>query len=87
MSDAGRKDSTVGEIVNLMSNDAQQFQSLTMYLHDIWSSPLQIGICMYFLYITLGISSLAGVGFLLILLPINIILSLKARGIQVVIGS
>lgn len=54
MSNSSRKESTVGEIVNLMSVDAQRFMDLTAYLNMIWSAPLQIALALYFLWETLG---------------------------------
>jgi ATP-binding cassette subfamily C (CFTR/MRP) protein 1 len=42
LSNASRQSSTVGEIVNLMSVDAQRLLDLTNYLHLLWSSPFQI---------------------------------------------
>ncbi|KAG8222673.1 hypothetical protein J437_LFUL002555 [Ladona fulva] len=53
MSNSARKESTVGEIVNLMSVDAQRFMDLTAYLNMIWSAPLQITLALYFLWQTL----------------------------------
>lgn len=55
LSNAARKESTVGEIVNLMSVDAQRFMDLVVYLNMIWSAPLQIALALYFLWQTLGI--------------------------------
>jgi len=54
MSNAARKESTVGEIVNLMAVDAQRFMDLTAYLNMIWSAPLQIALALYFLWGALG---------------------------------
>jgi len=54
LSNASRKESTVGEIVNLMSVDAQRFMDLTAYLNMLWSAPLQIALSLYFLYQILG---------------------------------
>lgn len=36
MSSSAKKDSTIGEIVNLMSVDAQRFMDLTPYLNMLW---------------------------------------------------
>ena len=36
MNSASKKDSTVGEIVNLMSVDAQRFMDLIPYLNMLW---------------------------------------------------
>lgn len=44
-----------------MQIDTQKFMDLTLYLNLIWSSPLQIGLSLYFLWGTLGPSSLAGI--------------------------
>lgn len=60
MSNSARKESTVGEIVNLMSVDAQRFMDLTTYINMLWSAPLQIGLALYFLWGILGPSVLAG---------------------------
>ena len=57
MSSSSRKDSTVGEIVNLMAVDAQRFMDLTTYLNMIWSAPLQIALAIYFLYDILGMKN------------------------------
>ncbi|GBP05708.1 Multidrug resistance-associated protein 1 [Eumeta japonica] len=39
ISNASRKETTVGEIVNLMAVDAQRFMDLTTYLNMLWSAP------------------------------------------------
>jgi len=50
ISNAARQESTVGEIVNLMSTDAQRFMDLMSYIHILWSGPLQIIIAVLMLY-------------------------------------
>lgn len=60
LSNSARKESTVGEIVNLMAVDAQRFMDLTAYINMIWSAPLQICLALYFLWGILGPSVLAG---------------------------
>lgn len=42
ITNSARKSSTVGEIVNLMSVDAQRFMDLATYINMIWSAPLQV---------------------------------------------
>ncbi|ETE66837.1 Canalicular multispecific organic anion transporter 1, partial [Ophiophagus hannah] len=78
-----RKESTVGETVNLMSIDAQRFMDFTVYMHQLWSSPLQIIISLVFLWTELGPSVLAGIGVLMLLIPLNAVLVTKSRSIQV----
>lgn len=62
ISNSARKNRTVGEIVNLMSNDAQKFQELVMFLNMLWSAPISIVLAIYFLYQELGVAVFAGTG-------------------------
>ena len=71
MTGAARKESTVGEIVNLMSVDVQRFMDLLPYLNMIWSAPFQIALCCYFMYQQLGPSIFVGVGLLVLSIPLN----------------
>lgn len=50
ITNAAKRSSTVGEIVNLMSVDAQRFMDLTTFLNMLWSAPLQIMLALYFLW-------------------------------------
>lgn len=83
MSSSAKKDSTVGEIVNLMAVDAQRFLELTSYLHFLWSGPLVIALSLYFLYDLLGVAIFAGLGVMIIMVPINIWIASKLRAYQI----
>lgn len=50
ISSTARRTSTVGEIVNLMSVDAQRFMDLITYINMLWSAPLQVVLALYFLW-------------------------------------
>uniref|UniRef100_A0A4W6CQC3 ATP-binding cassette, sub-family C (CFTR/MRP), member 2 n=1 Tax=Lates calcarifer TaxID=8187 RepID=A0A4W6CQC3_LATCA len=78
-----RKESTVGETVNLMSADAQRFNEVTNFIHLLWSCPLQIILAIVFLWLELGPSVLAGLAVMVLMVPINGLLATKARNIQV----
>ncbi|XP_069125383.1 multidrug resistance-associated protein 1-like [Argopecten irradians] len=82
LSNAARRTSTVGEIVNLMSVDAQRFMDLMTYFHTIWSGPFQIAVSLYFLWQTLGPSVLAGTGVMIIMIPVNAVIAKKSRDLQ-----
>ena len=43
-----------GNIVNLMSNDAQKFFDIMPTLHNIWAAPLQIALAALFLILLLS---------------------------------
>ncbi|NWU95637.1 MRP2 protein, partial [Upupa epops] len=83
MSGATRKESTVGETVNLMSADAQRFMDMANFVHQLWSSPLQIILSIAFLWGELGPSVLAGIAVMVLLIPINALLVTKSKAIQV----
>ncbi|XP_028899889.2 multidrug resistance-associated protein 1 isoform X3 [Zeugodacus cucurbitae] len=83
ISNATRKESTVGEIVNLMAVDAQRFMDLTTYLNMIWSAPLQIALAMYFLWLQLGPSVLAGLAVMIILIPVNGVIANRIKVYQI----
>ncbi|XP_044154090.1 ATP-binding cassette sub-family C member 2-like [Bufo gargarizans] len=82
VTNAIRKESTVGETVNLMSADAQKFMDLTNYIHLLWSSPLQMVVSVVFLWAELGPSVLAGLGVMILLIPINAVLATKSKTFQ-----
>lgn len=83
LSNTAKRSSTVGEIVNLMSVDAQRFMDLMTYVHTVWSGPLQIIVALYFLYMELGPSIFAGFGVMIVLIPINALIAKKIRDLQV----
>uniref|UniRef100_A0A8C1PEQ3 Uncharacterized protein n=1 Tax=Cyprinus carpio TaxID=7962 RepID=A0A8C1PEQ3_CYPCA len=82
VSNDSRKESTAGEIVNLMSADAQRFNDVTNFIHLLWSCPLQIILAIAFLWIELGPSVLAGLLVMVLMVPINGWLATKSRGFQ-----
>ncbi|XP_014824510.1 PREDICTED: canalicular multispecific organic anion transporter 2 [Poecilia mexicana] len=83
ITNAAKRSSTVGEIVNLMSVDAQRFMDLTTFLNMLWSAPLQIMLALYFLWQNLGPSVLAGVAVMIMLIPFNAVIAMKTRTYQV----
>jgi ATP-binding cassette, subfamily C (CFTR/MRP), member 1 len=84
ISNNAKKDTTVGEIVNLMAVDAQRFFELTSYLHVLWSGPLVIALAIYFLYGILGPSVFAGLGVMLLMIPLTGVIATKLRNLQII---
>ncbi|KAM7371220.1 hypothetical protein PAMP_010709 [Pampus punctatissimus] len=83
ITNTAKRSSTVGEVVNLMSVDAQRFMDLTTFLNMLWSAPLQIVLALYFLWQNLGPSVLAGVAVMILLIPFNAVIAMKTRAYQV----
>uniref|UniRef100_A0A2K6UXV0 Multidrug resistance-associated protein 1 n=1 Tax=Saimiri boliviensis boliviensis TaxID=39432 RepID=A0A2K6UXV0_SAIBB len=80
---SARKSSTVGEIVNLMSVDAQRFMDLATYINMVWSAPLQVILALYLLWLNLGPSVLAGVAVMVLMVPFNAVMAMKTKTYQV----
>ncbi|XP_048187708.1 multidrug resistance-associated protein 1 [Perognathus longimembris pacificus] len=83
ITNAARKSSTVGEIVNLMSVDAQRFMDLATYINMVWSAPLQVALALYLLWLNLGPSILAGVAVMILMVPFNAVMAMKTKTYQV----
>ncbi|XP_015279767.1 PREDICTED: multidrug resistance-associated protein 1-like [Gekko japonicus] len=82
LSSSSRQKYTTGEIVNLMSTDVQQLMELTINLNLLWSAPFQILLAIIFLWQELGPSVLAGVGMLLLVVPINVYVAAKVKQLK-----
>ncbi|KAK7503669.1 hypothetical protein BaRGS_00005208, partial [Batillaria attramentaria] len=75
MDTEARQESTVGQAVNLMSDDVNQIVHMFSWmLHELWTSPIKIVFCLYMLYTALGPSMLYGVLLLAALVPIQLVL-------------
>uniref|UniRef100_A0A5F8HF53 Multidrug resistance-associated protein 1 n=1 Tax=Monodelphis domestica TaxID=13616 RepID=A0A5F8HF53_MONDO len=83
ITNSARKSSTVGEIVNLMSVDAQRFMDLATYINMIWSAPLQVILALYLLWLNLGPSVFAGVAVMILMVPLNAVMAMKTKTYQV----
>lgn len=73
---------TTGEIVNYMSIDANTFNFLVPDIHFLWTSPIQIGISLYLLYLQVGYAMFAGLAALLLMIPLNTILAKRMIYLQ-----
>ncbi|KAG7227636.1 hypothetical protein INR49_005451 [Caranx melampygus] len=62
---------TTGQIVNLLSNDVNKFDEVTLYLHFLWIGPLQAATVILLLMYAIGPSCLAGMAVFFILMPIQ----------------
>nr|XP_046259915.1 ATP-binding cassette sub-family C member 4-like isoform X2 [Scatophagus argus] len=62
---------TTGQIVNLLSNDVNKFDEVTLYLHFLWLGPLQAATVILLLMYAIGPSSLAGMAVFFILMPVQ----------------
>ncbi|KAH9872673.1 hypothetical protein J1614_005067 [Plenodomus biglobosus] len=74
---------TTGAIINLMAVDAFKVSEISAYLHFLWANtPVQVVVAIVLLYRILGYSSIAGIGMMVILLPINMYVAKQFAKIQ-----
>ncbi|XP_045018385.1 ATP-binding cassette sub-family C member 4 isoform X6 [Bubalus bubalis] len=59
---------TTGQMVNLLSNDVNRFDQVTTFLYYLWVGPLQAIAVTALLWMEIGMSCLAGMAVLIILL-------------------
>ncbi|KAM3584831.1 uncharacterized protein V6R79_000382 [Siganus canaliculatus] len=62
---------TTGQIVNLLSNDVNRFDEVTLNLHYLWVGPVQAVVIIAFLWCEIGPSCLAGVAIITLLVPVQ----------------
>lgn len=73
----------VGAIINLMAVDSFKVAEVCAYLHFLIAAvPVQVIIAVALLYQILGWSSIAGIGVMVLLLPINYLISSRFSKIQ-----
>ncbi|XP_050545467.1 probable multidrug resistance-associated protein lethal(2)03659 isoform X2 [Daktulosphaira vitifoliae] len=64
-------ETTVGQVVNLLSNDVNRFDIAIIFIHYLWIGPLQTILVLYFLWQEVGPSSVVGVAILLLFIPLQ----------------
>ncbi|KAL5236136.1 hypothetical protein ACI65C_003546 [Semiaphis heraclei] len=74
--------STTGHIINLISNDVNRFDVSLIYLPFLWIGPLETFVSIFFLWQEVGVSSVIGVGTLLIFIPLQVWLASKTSTIR-----
>ncbi|XP_066891023.1 multidrug resistance-associated protein 1-like isoform X6 [Kogia breviceps] len=82
LSNVSRKKFSTGEIINLMSADAQQLMDLTANINLLWSAPFQILMAISSLWQELGPAVLAGVAVLVFVVPVNALVAHRMKKLK-----
>ncbi|XHG00182.1 hypothetical protein AWENTII_003647 [Aspergillus wentii] len=83
LSNEGRLSKTTGDIVNHMAVDQQRLSDLTQFGTQLWSAPFQITLCMVSLYQLVGPSMFAGIGVMLLMIPLNGAIARMMKKLQI----
>eukprot|EP00092_Neocalanus_flemingeri_P010518 GFUD01011332.1.p1 GENE.GFUD01011332.1~~GFUD01011332.1.p1 ORF type:complete len:1535 (+),score=298.00 GFUD01011332.1:327-4607(+) len=62
---------STGQVINFMSTDTDRIVNFSPSLHAAWSLPFQFGVTLILLYQQVGISFLTGLGFTILIMPVN----------------
>lgn len=82
ISSSAKKNTTVGEIVNLMAVDAHRFYEMSPYILVGITAPMVMGLALYFLYLVIGASAFAGLAALIAMFPISGFLASRMQTLQ-----
>ncbi|CAM9948860.1 unnamed protein product, partial [Ectocarpus sp. 4 AP-2014] len=82
LSNKARQSTSTGELVTLMSNDAQRLPDMALSVHAIWSTPLFIVVAVFLLVNLVGAAAVAGIMLLVLMIPIQGVLAAKQMGLQ-----
>ncbi|VDP52506.1 unnamed protein product [Schistosoma curassoni] len=74
LSSEARSQYTTGELINLLSVDVNRIKELFMFSFLVWDAFIEFGLSFILLWRQLGSAAIAGVGFLLLVLPLNCLL-------------
>lgn len=84
LSNEGRSAKTTGDIVNHMAVDQQRLADLTQFGTQLVSAPFQITLCMVSLYQLVGMSMFAGIGVMILMIPLNGIIARMMKKLQII---
>lgn len=77
MSQTALGETTVGQVINLISNDVGRFDIAANSIHYVWIGPLLTIVVIYLLWHEIGVSSLIGVSGFLFFIPLQCTLNRK----------
>jgi len=64
-------------MITLISNDVNQFDVIYHKLHFLWIGPLQTIVATYLLWQEIGVSSLIGIAFFFVFIPLQGLLTIN----------
>ena len=64
-------ETTVGQTVNLLSNDVSRFDVMLLFLSYMWVGPIEMAILTYLMWQQIEIAALIGVAIIALVIPIQ----------------
>ncbi|KAH0544125.1 probable multidrug resistance-associated protein lethal(2)03659 [Cotesia glomerata] len=75
-------ETTVGQAVNLLSNDVNRFDVAVIFIHYLWIGPVETIIITYLMYLEVGVAAIIGVASLLMFIPLQEFLGKKSSTLR-----
>ncbi|KAK2579439.1 hypothetical protein KPH14_002650 [Odynerus spinipes] len=75
-------ETTIGQAVNLLSNDVNRFDVAIIFLHYLWIAPLETIVITYFMFEEVEIAAIIGVATLLMFIPLQGFLGKKSSELR-----
>ncbi|KAK7305217.1 hypothetical protein VNO77_43118 [Canavalia gladiata] len=72
LSGQSKEDRSSGEIINLMTVDAERIGEFCWYMHDPWMCVLQVALALLILYRSVGVASIAALAATVIVMLLNL---------------
>ncbi|GJQ86453.1 hypothetical protein Trydic_g10360 [Trypoxylus dichotomus] len=82
LSEVALGQTTIGQMINLLSNDVNRFDHAAMNIHNLWVTPIQAFLIMYLIYSQVGWTGIVGVCFILLFIPLQIYLAKQASALR-----
>jgi ABC-type multidrug transport system fused ATPase/permease subunit len=82
LSPDSRQQQSSGKIINLFANDTRQIQSFLYIFNNVLVAPFQIAITVYLIYLQVGVSTFVGLGYMILISPLNAIIFGKLNSIR-----
>lgn len=83
LSNSSRKESTVGEMVNIIAVNIQSLYEFAHHVNQIWSCAISLIIGVILLWQELGLASLAGLLVMILFTPFSSYFTTRAKRLQV----
>ncbi|KAJ8954548.1 hypothetical protein NQ318_000782 [Aromia moschata] len=77
LSNSALAETTIGQMVNLLSNDVARFENVIIYFNYLWFAPIEALIFMSVLHNYVGYTGLIGICFLILFSPIQLYMGKK----------
>jgi ABC-type multidrug transport system fused ATPase/permease subunit len=82
LSPESKKNRSTGDILNIMSVDVSRVQDLSSQFQVLVSAPIKLVLCIISLYGLLGKATFAGIIAMVIMIPLNTMLSRRLKGLH-----